>query len=239
MPLQQKPVVVVTGASKGIGIAATTVLLESFNTIVVSISRSRSPELLALIKKYPETLLTLEADVTDERAVREAVGLVVKIYQRIDALVLNAGVIQPFGRIEDSGTTTDSWRAHFDLNFFSLLYTVQAALPALRASTCGGRIVFISSGAAVSGTPAMGVYNASKAVMNSFCRTLAREEPEIVAIALRPGMVDTPMQKVIRTSGPTHLHEEDMQKFVQAHSTGKLIKPEDVGHVIAALSLNH
>lgn len=149
---------------------------------------------------------------TNEAATREAVGLAIKTYTHLDGLVLNAGTLEPIAKIGSPETTTDSWRAHFELNFFSLLYTVQAALSALRSSESGGRIVFVSSGAATGATPAWGVYNASKAAMNSFCRsvtrvrvktylptvmsrTLANEEPGITCVALRPGMVDTPVTK--------------------------------------------
>ena len=106
---------------------------------------------------------------TNEAATREAIGLAIKTYLHLDALVLNAGTLEPMERIGSPGSTTDSWRAHFDLNFFSLLYTVQAALPSLRSSEFGGRVVFVSSGSAVSSTPSWGAYSASKAAMNSFC----------------------------------------------------------------------
>ena len=109
---------------------------------------------------------------TNESATREAITLALETYGRIDALVLNAGVLDPMGRIDSPDITTDSWRSHFDVNFFSMIYTVQSSLPTLRASKNGGRIIFISSGAAVSGTPTWGPYNASKAAMNSFCRSV-------------------------------------------------------------------
>ncbi|EJD01105.1 short-chain dehydrogenase [Fomitiporia mediterranea MF3/22] len=237
MAEQRKHVVLVTGASKGIGLAATRHLLETFNAIVVAVSRSRSPELLELLKKYPSALLSIEADITNEAATRDAIALAIKTYRNLDGLILNAGVVEPMGLIRDPEITTESWRRHFDVNFFSLLYTVQAALPALRSSDLRGRIIFISSGAATGGTPAWGVYNASKAAMNSFCRTLANEEPDIVSIALRPGMVDTAMQAQLRNIGASKLRDEDAQKFIRAHAEGQLVKPEDVGHVIAALSL--
>lgn len=57
-----------------------------------------------------------------------------------------------------------------DVNFFSLITLIKASLPALRKSEHGGRIVMISSGAAVKGTPGWAPYNASKAAMNSLCR---------------------------------------------------------------------
>lgn len=111
---------------------------------------------------------------------------------RIDGLVLNAGVLEPLGLIEDSSIGLDAWHKHFDINFFSLVTAVRAALPALKRSE--GRIIFVSSGAAIKGTPTWGPYNASKAALNSLCRTLSEEEPTVTSIALRPGVVDTPVR---------------------------------------------
>jgi len=76
-----------------------------------------------------------------------------------------------------------------DVNFFSLLHTIQAALPALRESK--GKIIFVSSGASLKGMYAWGPYSASKAAMNSLCRTLAAEEMDVVSVAVRPGTVNT------------------------------------------------
>ena len=100
---------------------------------------------------------------------RHAIRTAIDTYEHLDALILNAGAFQ-LGRIRDPETTTESWRANFNLNFFTLLYTVQEALPSLLKSEFGGRVICISSGSAVANTPALGAYNASKAAMNSFCR---------------------------------------------------------------------
>lgn len=72
-------------------------------------------------------------------------------------------------RIGDS-TSLSEWKSHFDVNFFSLITATRAALPWLKKNSRGGRIVFVSSGAAVKGTAGWGPYNASKAAMNSLCR---------------------------------------------------------------------
>ena len=64
------------------------------------------------------------------------------------------------------------WKKHFDVNFFSLVTAVKAALPALRKAENGGRIIFVSSGAATKGLAAWGPYSASKAAMNSLCRSV-------------------------------------------------------------------
>jgi len=88
-------------------------------------------------------------------------------FHGLDGLVLNAGTLDPLCRIADN-TPLDSWKQNFDVNFFSLVTAIRAAIPSLREKS--GRIVFVSSGAAVKGVPGWGPYNASKAAMNSLCR---------------------------------------------------------------------
>ncbi|KIM68782.1 hypothetical protein SCLCIDRAFT_1208970 [Scleroderma citrinum Foug A] len=141
------------------------------------------------------------------------------------------------GRIDDPAVSIDAWKQHFDVNVFSLLGTLQLALPDLRMSKNGGRVVFISSGAATGSTPGWGAYNAGKAAVNSLARTLAREEPSIISVAIAPGKVDTNMQTRLRNEGAAHMDEADLKIFVDAYQQGTLVKPDDVGFVIAALSL--
>lgn len=106
----------------------------------------------------------------DEAAVKDAVATALSHFKHLDGLILNAGQLEPMGKITSPDIPIDAWKQHFDVNFFSLITAVRAAIPALRASELGGRIVFISSGAATGGTYAWGPYNASKAAMNSLCR---------------------------------------------------------------------
>ncbi|KAF8591596.1 NAD(P)-binding protein [Ramaria rubella] len=226
--MSARPVIVVTGASRGIGLAVTEILLSKFKTEVLSLSRSRTPELDTLDQSHPLALRILPCDVTNE----SATASVLAGCSRIDSLVLNAGAMA-FGRLESS--SVDEWKQIFDVNFFSLVHTLRAALPKLRTSK--GRVVFVSSGAAQGDTAGWGAYNASKAAMNSLCRTLANEEPDITCIALRPGMVDTDMQRDLRSYGAKHMFEHEHVRFVEAHSNGKLVKPTDSGHVIAALAV--
>jgi NAD(P)-dependent dehydrogenase (short-subunit alcohol dehydrogenase family) len=163
---------------RGIGLAVTKVLLEEFNTIVVTISRTTTPELRALHDRFnlsthsladktENPLQIIECDVlvflspwlccfnychrTDELGLSRAINE----YSRIDGLILNAGTLDPLGNIDSPDITVDSWRRHFDINFFSLVGALKAAIPALRRSE-PGRVVFVSSGAAEGGTAAWG-----------------------------------------------------------------------------------
>jgi len=178
-----KPVIVITGASKGIGLAVTEILLQDFNAIVVAVSRTTTHELRILHDKFnynsplsdplaaqtENPLQIIECDVTNEDALSQAIVGTKERHGKIDGLVLNAATLHPIGRIGSHDNNLDSWKKHFDVNFFSLVSALKAALPALRKSE-PGRVVFVSSGAAEGGIDGWGPYNASKAAMNSLCR---------------------------------------------------------------------
>jgi len=231
--------VVITGASRGIGLAVTSLLLEKFKATVIAISRTRSAEFDALASAHSETLQSIQCDIADEVALTRAIQSVPAKYGRLDALVLNAGFLHPLTRIDSADTPLDAWRTHFEVNVLSLVTALKAATPSLRESPRGGKVIFVSSGAAVGGVAGWGPYNASKAAMNSLNRTFATEEKGmIVSIAVRPGKVDTRMQNEIREHGGVHMAPDVHQLFIQQKKDGLLLKPEDPGHVIAALALN-
>ncbi|RCH80020.1 hypothetical protein CU098_008375 [Rhizopus stolonifer] len=75
----------------------------------------------------------------------------------------------------------------------------------------------------------------SKAAVNLINSTLAVEEPNVTSIAIRPGVVDTEMQNMIRSTGASGM-KDDHAKFIELHRDGKLVKPEDPAHVLAALA---
>ena len=68
--------------------------------------------------------------------------------------------------------------------------------------------------------------------------TLSVEEPDITTIAIRPGVVDTDMQKSIRETHHQRMEEKDTKKFVDLHKTGGLLRPEQPGNVMARLALS-
>lgn len=112
----------------------------------------------------------------------------------------------------------------------------KAALPALRESK--GKIIFTSSGAAVNAYRGWALYAATKAAMNSFAMSLGAEEPDVTSVSIRPGMVDTEMQRALREDHGTSLDAEMHSKFTGVHKDGKLLKPEQPGHVMAKLVLD-
>jgi len=112
--------------------------------------------------------LTVTGSSVNEAALTDVISTFIETHNRLDGLVLNAGVLEPLGPIADDDVPLTTWKYHFDVNFFSLIPALRASLSALRSTQ--GRVVFVSSGAAVGGLAGWGPYNASKAALNSLCR---------------------------------------------------------------------
>ena len=68
--------------------------------------------------------------------------------------------------------------------------------------------------------------------------TLKNEEPNVVTVSIRPGMVDTDMQTELRDKHHSTMDEEDRKKFFDAKKEGKLLRPEQPGNVLARLALD-
>lgn len=93
--------------------------------------------------------------------------------------------------------------------------------------------MWLSSGAATKPYTAWAAYGSSKAAVNSISTHLAVEEPDITSITVAPGRVDTDMQAVLRASGKDTMNKAQYETFVEAFEQGKLLKPEQPGHVVA------
>ncbi|KAI4259763.1 MAG: hypothetical protein LQ352_000569 [Teloschistes flavicans] len=217
---------------KGIGYAIAEYLINnSHNVILVA----RSADLLENLRaKSPSQVAVCVGDVSDDHLADTAVGMAHSRFGRLDGLVLNHGVLEPASRIADSDV--QAWRSSFDVNFFSLVAVIKAALPSLKKTK--GRVIFTSSGASTKAYSCWGAYGASKAAMNHLNLTLAAEEPSVTCVSIRPGVVDTQMQQNIRDVHSVSMDEKDVIKFRTAHEEGKLVKPEQPGHVIAKLAVS-
>ncbi|MFF8727189.1 SDR family NAD(P)-dependent oxidoreductase [Streptomyces sp. NPDC015171] len=189
MDLQLKGrVAVVTGASKGIGLAVADAFARE-GVHVVAGSRSVTPELEALRDKYGVTAVSVDLSTVDGPGA--LVGRAVDQYGRVDILVNNLGAATPrpsFLDIDDA-----EWRRIFDLTLFSAIRASRAALPRLLDAD-GGAIINISSINARLPFPSVVDYSAAKAGLASLTKSLSEEfAPRGVRVnAIAPGPVRTP-----------------------------------------------
>lgn len=169
---------VVTGGSSGIGLSLCRLLSEK-NYKVYSLSRTENEE---------NNAIHIAADVTDDASVKSAFQRIAEEAGCIDLLINNAG-FGISGTIEFT-ETADAER-QFQVNFFGMLRCIKAALPLLRRTK--GRILNISSAAAIFSIPFQGFYSASKAAINSLTLALRNEVKNfgITVCAVMPGDVRT------------------------------------------------
>ncbi|KAI9669637.1 MAG: hypothetical protein M1831_007333 [Alyxoria varia] len=230
-------VVIVTGASRGLGHAVVSLLAKPLQHCrVLAVARSLEP-LKKLQEEYGEDRVQVHAgDLTnaDAGTTRAMINLAVEKWGKLDALVLNHGAVEPVERIENLEMT--EWKEAFDVNFFSALALIKEALGDLRKSH--GRIIITSSGAAVKGTASWGPYGASKAMLNSLARTIAAEEPDITTVAIRPGVVDTQMQETLAREHYSKMEPTDTERFKKMKEEGTMLRPEQPGNVIGRLALD-
>ncbi|MFE8013939.1 SDR family NAD(P)-dependent oxidoreductase [Streptomyces antibioticus] len=181
-------VAVVTGASKGIGLAVVEKLAGEGAKVAAG-SRSSTPELDALAAKYDVTFVPVDLSTAEgaERLVRQAV----ESYGGVDVLVNNVGAAEPRESFLD--VSDADWQRIFDLTFFSAVRMSRAALPHL-IQDGGGAIVNISSINARLPFPTVVDYSAAKAALTNLNKALSEEfAPQGVRVnAIAPGPVRTP-----------------------------------------------
>ena len=232
--MEKPPVVIVTGASRGMG-AETSVWLASAGAFVALVARSEEG-LMSVADRIGDIgghAKPVVADVSNVDDCRKAVSDVLKITGEIAALVNNAGELAPLAPV--SSADPAEWRQNIQVNLMGPFFMIQSALPALRISR--GRIINVSSGAATSPTAAWSAYCAAKAGLNHLSRVLALEEPEVTTISIRPGAVDTAMQARIRQEGPRHMASDKIDLFQRLKKENNLLPPEIPGRSIAWLAL--
>src|SRR5262245_54772812 len=159
----QRKVVLVTGASSGIGRAVAT-HLASCGPRVFGTSRHPAAE-------ASDGIEWVAMDVDDDASVERGVASVLQRAGRLDAVVNNAGWAL-MGPVEE--TSIDEARAQMETNFFGVLRVCRAVLPVLRRQG-GGHIVNVSSLGGVFGMPFSGIYSASKFALEGLSESLRFE----------------------------------------------------------------
>ena len=212
----------VTGGASGIG-AATAAMLAAEGAVVAVIDVAASG---------PGDLRYLRADLTDDAAVRGAVGAAVEALGGLDVLVNNAG-IGAQGGVEANDDA--EWHRVLDVNVLGIVRVTRAALLALRESQYAA-IVNTCSVAATVGLPNRALYSASKGAVLSLTLAMAADllSEGIRVNAVNPGTVDTPWVGRLLEAAPDSDAERAALEARQPH--GRLVSASEVAAAICYLA---
>lgn len=216
-------VALVTGGGSGIG-RSTAELLSGRGARVAVLDLAAGD--------LPEDIFFVQADVTDDQSVRDAVAAVVEHFGGLDIVVNNAGI----GAQGDvTAASDDEWHRVLDVNVVGMARVARACLPHLRKSSAAA-IVNTGSIAATAGLPQRAVYSASKGAVHAFTRALAadhiREGIRVNAVA--PGTADTPWVRRLLDSAPDPAAELAALEARQPH--GRLVTADEIAGAIAYLA---
>jgi len=165
-------VVVITGASEGIGRALAEALAPQGAKLVLAARNAARLEALAeTCRAAGAEVLVVPGDLTDEAQCRALVEATIARFGRLDTLVANAGRTM-WARVDEI-RDTEIFRGVMELNYFSVVWLTLAALPHLKASR--GRIVPVASVAGLTGVPSRSAYCASKHAVIGFFDSLRIE----------------------------------------------------------------
>ena len=221
-------VVLVSGGSRGLGLAIVTDLLAA-GVKVAAFARTVTPELSALGEKYPDRLYSGSVDVNDSAATQAFVKAVEGALGPIDALVNNAAIGQDSLHVH---TSAEHLAEIIQTNLTAPLVLTRFVLRRMLAKGLKGRIVNITSICAQRGYPGLVAYSATKGGMDAATRSLARElGGRILANAIAPGFFASEMSAVL---GQTQLDQ-----ITRRTPTGRLTEPEDVLPLVRMLLLDN
>lgn len=229
---------IVTGASKGLGEAIVRELFEKGNTII-GISRTVNEQLLEDAKKHEVKLYAETCDLSDENNIP---SLLDHVFSYIDVdkansviLIQNAGVIEPIkpvGRMDES-----QLMKNVHVNLLAPMIISNQFVHRMKTFKGQKVIVHITSGAANRTVHGWSAYCSTKAGLDMFTKTLAYEQKQeshpVKVISFSPGIMDTEMQKVIRSSNKDDF--QDIETFQEYFEKGMLRSPQFVSSKLIEL----
>jgi NAD(P)-dependent dehydrogenase (short-subunit alcohol dehydrogenase family) len=226
-----KKVVLITGASSGIGQASSKVLAENGFSIIATYNSNQAgaEETKRLVEAAGRECFLIKADVSVKEQVEELVESSINAFGQIDILVNNAGAAikrSSFLEIDEA-----LWERTYDVNVKSVFLVSQAVLKHM-VPRKSGRIINISSVAARLGGPGESVHYASaKGAVNTLTVGIAREFAPygILVNAIAPGFILTPFQDKYST-------QERIDRIVPTIPIGRAGTSEDIAKVVAFLA---
>ncbi len=224
MSIQNK-VVVITGASSGIGQAAAEGLAKSGAKVVLSARRAqRLEETVKRIREAGGQASFLAVDVTSKSDMQALADYAVRTYGRVDVWVNNAGLM-PLSYLNK--LKIDEWDRMIDVNIKGVLYGIAAAIPIMEKQG-GGHIINVSSVAGHRVGMAGAVYSGTKFAVRAITEGLRMElspAANIRTTIISPGLVETELLSTIT--------DEDAISALKSRSTNQPLKGEDIANAIA------
>ena len=219
--------VLVTGASRGIGRAIAAMFAEAGDRVAVHYNRSAA-EARTVVDSLPGGgHLTVQADMADADAVKEAVDAAASRLGRLDVLVNNAGIFVAHPPLDTSYEQwQEAWSRTLATNLTGAANATFCAIPHLRQAG-GGAVVNVSSRGAFRGEPNNPAYGASKAGLNAFGQSMALVlAPHDIRVGtVAPGFVQTEMAREV-LDGPGGDAVRNQSPF------GRVARPEEVAAAV-------
>ncbi|AOT72126.1 SDR family NAD(P)-dependent oxidoreductase [Geosporobacter ferrireducens] len=226
--MQNKKVLLITGATRGIGLTtAIRFAKEGYVLAINGIDEHAGKEAIAQLESQGYEASFFLADVTKEEQVNKMVKAVAEKYGRIDVLVNNAGGL--LGRYPVEEMNTAFWNKVLDLNLHNPFYCTRAVTPYMKNT--GGSIINITSIAAYNGGgPGIAAYAVAKAGILAFTRSTAKElmPLNIRVNAVSPGVIDTEFH--------SQTNKELMESWKQGIPAKRFGTAEEVANVIYFLT---
>jgi len=220
---------IITGGGSGLGRELAKRLVSRSKPVLIAGRRENKLLETKESCSNPSLVRTVVADISQPEG-HEAIMNALEPDEKVKALVHNAAVLEPVEKLMEMDPK--QWRKHMETNLDGPLFLTKALLPRLRPDCIdehrGGRVLHISSGAAHHPYLGWAAYCTSKAAFHMLYKSLSAElSPLGIPVgSARPGIVDTPMQELIRTKDEVDL--PDVSKFRHLKEKGKLIPPEEV-----------
>lgn len=222
--MENRKTAVVTGAGAGIGRGiALGLAKEGYDVVVSDINQESIRQVADEVSNLGVRSLAVQCDISDAGDVAELFVQAKKEFGRVDVLVNNAGIYPfvSFDKMQES-----DWDKVMDVNMKGVFLCSKEALDALPE---GGRIINISSIAALQGFAGLVHYCASKGGVNGMVRALALElaPKKITVNAVAPGAIQTP---------GAQMSEENQKQVITTIPLSRVGQPEDIAHAVVFLA---
>lgn len=235
-------VIVLTGASRGIGEACALELAAQGAAVVLTARNQKAVKDLAeRIKATGGKALGLAADVTDYQALETVLAQSLKTFGKVTGLINNAGIIEPIALL--AKTDPAAWAQTIQINLVGAYNAIRVFLPEFSAQN-QGFIINISSGAAFHPLEGWSAYCASKAGLAMLTKALSLETQgkAIRVYGFGPGVVDTDMQTQIRASGINRVSQIPREHLGAASDVAKAVAylcSEAASDLVGELDIRH